>query len=795
MEGFHWLRIGGIVTLFVAAFYILLPTILQQDSDALLDKQSKSVQLTDGAVDLKLKYWVEEGELEEVLAVLKVRLAGDDDIARIQDSDGMLEVVLEVGAEPETVAKRVEEEALKKARSVSLHALSSLVELNGSDAVALEEIVALEAVQGFSGSVTEVPLSLTISSLTGKEVALSAAPEAESGPLAVVVDGTLAGVVKVAVNEEGVPGTSGQFASVSGRPSVEAAVAFSVFPGKLKQAKTTTNAEKVAETADTEEVEPSIPPWLAGLLPDTRMPLGLDLMGGIDLTLQVELDEALVAQAKRDSTYLIEQAKDEGLVIQSVDFDRYDPIIKLNTEVPAREIAAFFQSVLRADYAYYDTVNSGTPEQTHWFKMSSTRRTDVEEQSIKQVLDTVRRRVADIGVRDPVVVRKSGGKISVQLPGLTDLEGAVGSVSKTAVLEFRLVDEQFSPNEVRQLIASARTQMPEKQFAHDKLVNEWLWRMDKLPKDKIILWEYSDKLDEETGELVHERARALPLELPVILTGGDVNSADVGFDQSTQQANVSLNFKPKGASIFCEVTGERVGKRFAIILDTEIKSAPNIRERICGGRAQITMGSAINAAQEAKTLAVVLRTGSLDAPISIGDVRQVGPSLGKDAIRAGGLATIIGGSIVLIFMLVWYRTSGFIANTALILNVMLMLAGLSMFGWTLTLPGIAGIALTVGMAVDANIIIYERIREELKMGELPRKAVETGFQKAAVAVVDANITTAIAGVVLFSYGNVTIQGFAVTLLIGIGTTLITALFVTRSLLELVTRRSDAKLKI
>jgi len=348
---------------------------------------------------------------------------------------------------------------------------------------------------------------------------------------------------------------------------------------------------------------------------------------------------------------------------------------------------------------------------------------------------------------------------------------------------------------VRKLVAVARSKMPEDQFNQDKLMNEWLWQTGRLDKDRIVQWEYDDTKDEDTGEVTHARTRPLPLERNVILTGADVNGADVGFDQSTQQANVSLNFKPKGSTIFCTVTGERVGKRFAIILDGEIKSAPNIRERICGGRAQITMGSSMSAGTEAKTLAVVLRTGSLDAPISIGEVRQVGPSLGKDAIQAGSIATVLGGLVVLVFMVFWYRAAGLIANTALILNVMLMLAGLSMFGWTLTLPGIAGIALTVGMAVDANIIIYERIREELLMGELPRKAVETGFQKAAVAVLDANITTAIAGVVLFSYGNVTIQGFAVTLLIGIGTTLLTALFVTRYLLEIVTRRSDARLRI
>ena len=346
-------------------------------------------------------------------------------------------------------------------------------------------------------------------------------------------------------------------------------------------------------------------------------------------------------------------------------------------------------------------------------------------------------------------------------------------------------------------MADAKENLPPDQFAQDLLVNAWLWRTERLAKDRILLWEYVDEKNEETGEVVHKRSAAgpLPLEEKVVLSGADVNAADVGFDPQTQQPNVLLTFKPKGGNIFCTITGERTGKNFAIILDGEIKSAPRINERICGGRASISMGSVDNATGEAKVLASVLRTGSLDAPISIGEVRQIGPSLGADAIRTGGIATIIGGCVVLFFMVFWYRLPGMIANTALVLNVMLMLAGLSVFGWTLTLPGIAGIALTIGMAVDANIIIYERIREELQMGQLARKAVETGFQKAVVAVLDANITTGIAGVVLFSYGNVTIQGFAVTLLIGIGTTLITALFVTRTLLDVFTRRSDARLRI
>jgi preprotein translocase subunit SecD len=305
----------------------------------------------------------------------------------------------------------------------------------------------------------------------------------------------------------------------------------------------------------------------------------------------------------------------------------------------------------------------------------------------------------------------------------------------------------------------------------------------------MIMWEY----EERAGA---QKVRAIPtvLKSAVVITGNDINDASVGWDQN-QQSYVRLEFKPRGATTFCDISSANINKRFAIILDEEIKSAPVIRDRICGGVASIEMGAAIDPMKEANNLALVLRTGSLDAPVSIGEVRTVGSTLGQDSIRSGSIAASLGSLFVLMFMALWYGRAGILADIALVLNVLMAMAALSMFGATLTLPGIAGIALTVGMAVDANIIIYERIREELQLGVIPRKAVETGFDKGVVAVLDANITTAIAGVVLFSYGTGPIKGFAVTLLIGIATTLVTALFVTRTLMNTLTRNSAARLRL
>jgi preprotein translocase subunit SecD len=547
-------------------------------------------------------------------------------------------------------------------------------------------------------------------------------------------------------------------------------------------------------SAAAEEAESVLPAWLLDIIPDTRMPLGLDLQGGIDLTIQVELDEALLSQANRDMVYLEERAEEKGLEITSVRRNRFDPIIEVDSPSGADAVQGFFGESLGGQYEYLDSVTEGGTT-WHRFAMTATRADELRDQSVTQILDVLRKRVAETKVRDPVVVRKGGGKISVQLPGLTDSKTAVTAISKTAVLEFRLVDPDFRRDEIRRLLDEADERMLPEFYRDDQLLNEWLHEEGMLPENRLILFEYESQRDEESGEVVRQRGFAYPVERSVVLTGQDVNGADVQFDPQTQRPAVGMEFKPAGASVFCDFTGEHVDDRFAIILDGEVQSAPTINERICGGRAQITMGQTVDAQEQAKALAVVLRTGSLNAPVSIGSVRQIGPSLGRDAIQAGSIATVGGGLVVLVFMALWYKGPGLIANVALVLNILLMLAGLSLFGWTLTLPGIAGIALTIGMAVDANIIIYERIREELKMGQHARKAVETGFKKAAVAVLDANITTAIAGVVLFSYGNVTIQGFAVTLLMGIGTTLLTALFVTRSLLEIVTRRTTSRLRI
>lgn len=265
-----------------------------------------------------------------------------------------------------------------------------------------------------------------------------------------------------------------------------------------------------------------------------------------------------------------------------------------------------------------------------------------------------------------------------------------------------------------------------------------------------------------------------------LMTGEYISNAEVRIDHQYNQPYVSLEFEPQGARIFERITGENVKKRMAIVLDGTVYSAPVIQERIGGGKASITGSFTM---EEARDLAIVLRAGALPAPVKILEQRTVGPSLGKDSIQKGLVASLLGGIVTVIFMVVYYRFSGLIADFALLLNIPLILACLAAFEATLTLPGIAGIILSVGMAVDANVLIFERIREELRLGKTPRAAVETGYERATLTILDSNITTLIAAVVLFQFGTGPVRGFAVTLTIGIVTSVFTAVVVTRIIFD------------
>ena len=816
MEGITWLRIGTIAALFLGSMYVLAPTALQGDLEARRAALTQSVDTGTGSqsADLAMRFSTSD-PLGAVVPVQKRLEAQKLGIERVREVDGQLEVYLKSGTKPSAVT-----ELLAKPGEVTVYAAdaiapvpSPLPAVPADPPVPQQLWLALEKLDAAalghwapaanSWALSPVPsgitdLGLSVTDFDRRTFALSG-PLPEGTPFVVVaVDGRMVGV--------GLPqGTGFQWQPLKKGIRTTSALEFlgdnnaeAVLVGGPLPAPLTPIDKSAGNTASTvaaaPPVETSVPSWLLGILPNTALQLGLDLQGGLDLTLQVELDDAVLAQVARDAAAIREQAATEKVTLTKVSKDKVEPILRFEG-AEATELATFMRK-RATEYVIATDDGSGLIA----YRMTDSRVSDVQKQAVDQVLETLRKRVDATGVKEPSIVQKGGGRINVQLPGAVDLQAAVDAIGTTAVLEFRLVDMAFDNSVLQQILAAAQNTLPEDQWKDDLLVNEWLWDTKRLETDRQVFWHYEEVQVDGKPQMVRVDFSRDKVEGPivlmteVVLTGNDINDASVAFED-VSRPSVVMGFKSRGANIFCEITKAHVKDRFAIILDNQVRSAPSINEKICGGRASINMGRSLDAVDDANTLALVLKTGSLDAPVSIGEVRQVGATLGQDSIRQGRLATGVGGLVVLVFMAVWYRRAGMLANVALILNVVLVLAALAMFGATLTLPGIAGIALTVGMAVDANIIIFERIREELALGVAARKAVDEGFSKGVVAVLDANITTAIAGVVLYSYGTGPIKGFAVTLLLGIVTTLITALFVTRTLMDLATRRSGATISI
>jgi len=358
-------------------------------------------------------------------------------------------------------------------------------------------------------------------------------------------------------------------------------------------------------------------------------------------------------------------------------------------------------------------------------------------QSVEQSIQIIERRVNELGTVEPLIQREGTDRILVQVPGLQDPTRLKQLLGKTAKLDFRMVDTGASPEQAVQ---------------------------GRTPPEDDLLYSASQP---KTPYLVEKR---------VLVSGGDLTDAQPGFDQRTSEPIVSFRFNTAGARKFAQVTQENVGKPFAIVLDNEVISAPVIREPILGGSGQISGSFTV---QSANDLAILLRAGALPAPLTIIEERTVGPGLGADSIAKGKISSYVGALMVIVFMLATYGLFGLFANIAVAINVAMIFGVLSMLNATLTLPGIAGIVLTVGIAVDSNVLIYERIREEVRGGRTPINAIDAGFTQALRTILDSNITTFIAAAVLFYIGTGPVRGFAVTLGIGIITTVFTAFTVTR----------------
>jgi preprotein translocase subunit SecD len=572
-------------------------------------------------------------------------------------------------------------------------------------------------------------------------------------------------------------------------PTLMGDSATKVLAAQAARAQATAAGDDVA----VEPLSPEEDPWWAPLLSESKIAMGLDLQGGIDMTLQVDVEEAVQSTVQREIAPLKDAAENAGLKLAEVRRARGEPTLLLRgQEGVGLEAIRGFMSNRYARYEYSDTRDLDGVE-FHAFTIREEEAETIAQRAVEQALETLRSRIDETGVKEPSIVLKGGNRINVQLPGIDDIESAIAAIGTTAVLEFMMVDEETmkEAGSLERALLEAEQTLPPADFLDDDVLSDWLVRNAKIPSGTRLMWEY----DETPGKTA---ARTVPVVVKdeVILTGDDVNNATTSMNQFNEPY-VALEFKPRGGKVFADVTGENVGRRFAIVLDRKVRSAPVIREKIGGGRASIEMGSGDyqQSLRDASVLSLVLRTGALPAPVTVGEVRQVGATLGADAIRQGEEATTIGFGLILVFMLVYYRKSGAVAVCALVLNVLLVMGMLAAVGATLTLPGITGIALTVGMAVDCNIIIFERIREELRLGKNARSATEAGFDKALWAVLDGNITTFIAGVVLYTYGTGPIKGFSVTLMIGILTTLFSGVFVTRTLMDLLTRKANARLSI
>ena len=484
---------------------------------------------------------------------------------------------------------------------------------------------------------------------------------------------------------------------------------------------------------------------LSAVLPEDQISLGLDLKGGVHLTLGVDVGKAAQNTLGRLGDDIRAMAREDGIVVLHPDAD--ERRLTFTLLKPGQQEAL---DGIIDDHFDGLTVDARTPGDNgkllYSLSLTPEYRKYVEKLTVDQAVKTIRNRIDKFGVSEPDIRRQEGNRIQVQLPGLDDPQRAIRIIGQTAHLEFKLVDDDVDIEKAQQGI---------------------------LPPGR------------ELSTIRHLNADGTYLERPIVvhkeasLTGEYITDARTSFD-NYGRAYVSMNFDSRGGRIFSRLTGENVKKRLAIVLDGKVYSAPVIQDKISGGRAQITGNFTTD---EAHDLALVLRSGSLPAPVNVLEERAVGPSLGQESIDKGIKSAVLGMILVMGFMVLYYGFGGLVANLVLVLNIVLILAGLSAFGATLTLPGIAGIILTIGMAVDANVLIFERIREELRRGLTPKAAIAEGYGRATLTILDANVTTVIAAIVLYQFGTGPIRGFAVTLTLGILASMFTAIFVSRILFD------------
>ena len=506
-----------------------------------------------------------------------------------------------------------------------------------------------------------------------------------------------------------------------------------------------------------------MPDWWKQYMPARGITLGLDLQGGIHMVMEVEEDKAVENLVERTALSVEDLLAREEIPVTSV--ERTGPTTFTVTlgDAEKKEEA---RKTIAANYANFFSEDSG-PDQL----IFSLREEDViriKDSAVSQALETIRNRIDEFGVTEPLIQRQGKRQIVIQLPGVKDPKRAKALIGKTALLEFKLLDEE-SP--LGRSMPLSITRDNEETFMAEY--------GSQVPEGDELLFERT--VNRETGEV---RKRPYLVKKRTLMTGSVLTDARVSIGDFNEPY-VSISMDGTGAKLFEQITGENIKKRLAIILDNNIYSAPVIQDRIAGGQAQITGSFTM---QEANDLAVILRAGALPAPVQAIQDLTVGPSLGQDSIRMGIQATILAGILVALFMVIYYRMCGIIADVALILNLIVLIGALAMLNATLTLPGIAGIILVIGMGVDSNVLIFERIREELRAGKPIRLAVDAGYDKAFLTIVDAHVTTLITALALFLFGTGPIKGFAVTLSLGITINLFTALVGTKVVFDFINNR-------
>lgn len=509
------------------------------------------------------------------------------------------------------------------------------------------------------------------------------------------------------------------------------------------------------------------PKWWKTYLAPSGLRLGLDLQGGMHLVLKVNLKKAEENTLDFAANDLKDALAEQSISAVRTSGSAADTII---FTLPNTGSLDKVKKIITDDFPDIDArieAKEGSFPRI-FLTLKNDKKLFIKNHAVDQSLEILRNRIDQFGVAEPVIIRQGEDEIVIQLPGVKDPERALKLLGETAQLEFKLVADAPGIN-LPEMIREAKVAKEWQEGESIKKLNRAL--QNKLPDNTSINFE--KEVDKNTKK---ETLIPLLLENKTLMTGDMIKDANVRIGGSFNEPYVGLDMTSHGGKVFAHVTESNVGRRLAIVLDEVVRSAPVIKDRILGGSAQIT-GSFSHA--EAADLAIVLRVGALPAPVDIIQNMSVGASLGQDSISKGITSGILGTIIVVVFMIIYYRLSGLIANVAMVLNILLLFSGLAVLGATLTLPGIAGIILSIGMAVDANVLIYERMREEFALGKSVRSSVEAGFGKAFLTIVDSQVTTLITALALFLFGTGPIKGFAVTLSLGIIFNLFAALFFSR----------------